>query len=283
MASSTRSTALALAAFTRIDPEHEFIPGIVQYLIDIRRPYGWGSTNETAFTILALTDHLLSLRQSTEGVAYDIELNGQSIASGALSPAEPAFTAEIYATQLQPGFNVLRLRQSGSGRLYYAITSRMLLSQDAISSAGSVEVRREYLDPITNVPLESIQAGQLVKVSLTVTLPRDGFYVIVEDHLPGGFEALNESLNTTSHEQINEWEEPHYFWETYGYNQKEVHFDKVSFFITEFGTGQQVITYLARVTHAGSFTALPVEVSAMYDETLWGRSESTVLTVRFYP
>jgi len=40
------------------------------------------------------------------------------------------------------------------------------------------------------------------------------------------------------------------------------------------GAGQHSLTYLARATHAGEFVAMPAEVYAMYDATVWGRSGS---------
>jgi hypothetical protein len=104
-------------------------------------------------------------------------------------------------------------------------------------------------------------------------MPDRGAYIIVEDRLPGGLEALNEGLNTTSHVGSVE-EEPRYYWQSYGYNQKEVYGDRVSFFITEMDSGRHTFTYLARATQAGEFAALPAEVSAMYDLTAWGRSAS---------
>jgi hypothetical protein len=98
-------------------------------------------------------------------------------------------------------------------------------------------------------------------------LPDRGFYLIVEDKLPGGVEALNESLNTSSHVQTI-YGDPVYYWQDYGYNNKEVRSDRVSFFITELEAGTYTYSYLARATHAGTFSALPAEVYAMYDITL---------------
>jgi len=115
-------------------------------------------------------------------------------------------------------------------------------------------------------------------VQLKVTLPDDGFFIIVEDELPGGLEALNERLNTTSHEAVA-YQEPRYYWRDYGYNNKEVRGDRVSFFITEMGKGQRTFTYFARATITGEFVALPAQVYAMYDLTTWGRSASAGFSV----
>ena len=55
--------------------------------------------------------------------------------------------------------------------------------------------------------------------------------------------------------------------------------DRVSFFITEMKAGRYSYRYFARVTHAGTFTALPAEAYAMYDATTWGRSSSQTVAV----
>ncbi len=76
--------------------------------------------------------------------------------------------------------------------------------------------------------------------------------MIVEDQLPGGLEALNERLNTTSHVAIaGGTEEPYYYWQDYGYNNKEIRGDRVSFFITEMEAGRHTFRYMARATHSG--------------------------------
>jgi uncharacterized protein YfaS (alpha-2-macroglobulin family) len=279
MASTTRSTALALSAFAHIAPQHELEPGIVRWLMNQRRPQGWGSTNETSFAILALTDHLLATEElAATNTGYQVELNGQVIASGILGQRDPAMSLDIPAREMVSGKNQLRITQTGSGRLYYAIHHRAYLPQPEIAAAGNITVSREYLDPRTGLRIEKVKPGQLVKVQLKVTLPDNGFYMIVQDNLPGGLEALNEKLNTSSHEGVAD-EEPHYYWQEYGYNNKEVYGDRVSFFITEMSKGVSTFSYLARATHSGEFVSLPAEASAMYDLTRWGRSASARFTV----
>jgi hypothetical protein len=74
-------------------------------------------------------------------------------------------------------------------------------------------------------------------------------------------------------------QEPVYHWRRYGYNHKEVWENRVIFFITELSQGAHTYTYYARATHAGDFVALPAEVSAMYDRSIWGRSASRAFRV----
>ena len=247
-----------------------------------RRRQGWGTTNETSFAILALTDHLLATEFATANTSYSVELNGQVIVSGTLGRGEPAVSLEIPAGQMERGHNRIRLRQSGKGQLYYVISSQVYLHEAQIEAAGNVQVSRTYEDARTRRRINRVEPGQLVRVYLRVTLPDDGFYIIVEDNLPGGLEPLNENLNTTSHE-ASAHEEPRYYWRQYGYNHKEVYGDQVSFFITELAKGQHTFSYLARATHEGEFVAMPTEAYAMYDLTTWGRSASDVVTIGAEP
>jgi alpha-2-macroglobulin len=293
MASTTRSTALALEAFVQIQSNHPLVPGIVHYLVSQRRGQGWGSTNETSFTILALTDYLLANDTAGGQTSYQVEINGQVLASGVLGKGQPAVSIEIPVVNgavLLRGANTVRIVQAGSGRLYYSLTSRLYRPQAAIDSSGAVSVARAYVDPHTNTVISgAVKAGQVVQVQLTVNMPEDGFYMLVEDKLPGGLEALNEQLSTTSHDTTAVsncyaydsecgWRQ-YFHWKNYGYNNKEIRGDRVSFFITELSQGQHRFSYYARATQAGQFVALPAEASAMYDPSVWGRSASSGVKV----
>lgn len=283
MASDVRSTALALSAFVQIRPGHELEGGIVRWLMGQRRSQGWGSTNETSFTILALTDHLLAsaFNEAAASTNFTISVNGAVVAAGALGQGAPAQTVQIAREQLADGENVVVITQDGGRPLYYTINNRVYIPQAEIEAAGVVTVDRAYLDPLTNKPLDNIVAGQLVKVQLTVNLPENGSYLIIEDKLPGGLEALNEGLNTTSRiaDEYWEYQTENWGWQTLGYNYKEIFDDRVSFFVTEMDKGRRTFTYFARATLPGTFTAMPAEVSGMYTPILWGRSASTQLTI----
>jgi uncharacterized protein YfaS (alpha-2-macroglobulin family) len=280
MSSTTRSTALALSALVTIRPGHELEPGIVRWLMAQRQHSGWGTTNETSYAILALTDHLLatSFSESAAATSYTVYLNDTPVATGNLGRGEPAVTIEIPADQMKTGQNALRITHDDSRSLYYVINNRTYLAQAEIEAAGVIAISREYLDVNTNQPLTTVMPGQLVKVRLTVNMPDRASYVIVEDSLPGGLEALNEGLNTSSHiAQV--YEEPRNYWQEYGYNYKEIRSDRVSFFITGMQAGQRVLTYIARATHSGQFVAMPAEAYPMYDLATWGRSASSEMVV----
>jgi alpha-2-macroglobulin len=276
MASDTRNTALALSAFVKIRPGHELEPGIVRYLMSQRKANGWGSTNETAFTILALTDHLLAAQEAAgeQNTAYTVSLNGQVVLTGTMAPDALSARLVLPADQMQVGENELLIEHEG--KLYYQVTSRVYVEQEEIEAAGSVDVSRVYRDEETGRMVTAVTPNQLIQVKVTVNMPADASYVIVEDSLPGGLEALNENLGTTTLAVAGD-NRP--YWEQRGYNHKEIRDNRVSFFITDMAEGSHTFTYYARATHEGDFIAMPAEVYAMYDVSVWGRSASRPITV----
>jgi alpha-2-macroglobulin len=270
MASTTRSSALALQALVKIHPDSELISGATSWLMSQRRQQGWGSTNETSFAIMALTETLLPIGAGRDESAGSLELNGRQIWGGT---AGEAVQTTISKADLQPGINLLRVEQIGSGRLYARVRWQIDIPQETFEAAGNVRLQREYLS-LNNRPIDTAAAGEIVKVNLTINADEPFFFAILEDRLPGGLEALNESLNTTSH--TGSTHEEAFTWRRHGYNNKEVYGDRVILFFSELPAGATTVSYLARVTQSGVFTALPAEIWAMYDETVLGRSSSSI-------
>jgi uncharacterized protein YfaS (alpha-2-macroglobulin family) len=126
-----------------------------------------------------------------------------------------------------------------------------------------------------------VQPGDVINVEVKVTMPDEGWYVAIEDPLPGGLEGVNERLNTTSFTARQDYYEDgsEFFYQSYGYNNKEIHDDRVVFFITHLGKGSHTFTYLVRATQAGVFSAMPAQVYLMYSPEQWGRSASGTIHV----
>ena len=273
MASSVRSTALALSAFVRLRPGDDLEPLIVNYLMERRRGSGWGTTNETAHAVIALTDHLLGAGLGQTTAAYDVTLNGEPLTTRTIDEGELRDVIDIPLDRLQPGANTVTLTAADGGRLYYTLNERYQAARETIEAGGSVSVHRTYLSPDDGKQLESIAAGDLVLVRVTVRFPQGTRFVVVEDQVPAGLEPLNERLNTTVHD-ADFFGVRAYSWHDLGYNYKEIRDGRVSFFVTSIEGFSTQYEYLARATHSGTFTALPAEAWAMYELDVWGRSAS---------
>ncbi|NUM47464.1 MAG: Ig-like domain-containing protein, partial [Anaerolineales bacterium] len=285
MSSSVRTTAMVLRAVMALRPDSDLRPGMVQGLQARRATFGWGTTNETAFTLLALTDHLLAQQAAVADTTVSVYLNDILLQTSTLSAGTPSLHLSIPVATLAAGENEIRLETDAAFPLYYSVNGEMFVAQTEIAGEG-LPVTRQYLDPETKQPLTTLREGDLVLVRLTVDLPQTGFYLMLTDPLPGGLEALNEGLNITGHDTVltersywgYEWD--WFTYDDYGYNNKEIWADRVLFFVTEMGAGPHVFEYYARATVSGVFTALPAEIEAMYDLAFWGRSGSEVVVVR---
>lgn len=283
MASSVRTTALVLLAYAEIEPENELVPGIVKYLADQRQGiYGWGTTNETSFTILALTEYLSFAENKLENTPYEVLVNGETLAFGTLEAGNSSASIDIPVAELNDGLNSLVVSTQGDHEIYFDLSTRYDLLRQDVEAAGNIQVTRRYLDPKTKAILENFEAGQLVKVEVQVQVPESTFFLAVEDYLPGGLEALNEGLSAANQVSMNRWGYEDYqmfYWEEYGYNYKEIRGDRVVFFVTALDKGTRTFTYYARATTPGQFVALPAQAYAMYDLGLWGRSDSRYVQV----
>ncbi len=277
MSSSLRATALALQAYVAIDPAHALIPGMVRYLASQRKGLeGWGTTNETSYTILALTDYLVSQTKKQAETPYRVLLNDTLLAEGLLEVGKNSVNLDVPFSGLKDGANRLVLQTQDDALLYFDLSTQYYRLQAAPQARGEIKVSRRYLDPKTNRVLETLKAGQLVKVELTLQVTQDVSYLALEDYLPGGLEALNEGLNASLEPRIDwtwgYYEDEIFFWQDYGYNYKEIRGGRVVFFFTSLAKGKHAFTYLARAVTPGQFTILPAQVYAMYDLNTWGRS-----------
>ena len=98
--------------------------------------------------------------------------------------------------------------QSGDGRLYYSAYLKTYVPvEDVRSLSRGVVVARQYFrtdDPCFKdpkkacTPVTSAKVGDVLQVKLSIVAPNDLYYVVVEDPLPAGTEAVDTSLKTTS-------------------------------------------------------------------------------------
>jgi len=304
MGSDVRTTALVVLALGRLDPElsapvpgasgegdaqeRPLLPRAVRWLMGRRQGEGWGDTQRTSYALLALSDYLLLSTQSAGGGGYQVYVGQDLWAAGELAPEEGGqtlvltYSLSLSPALLLPGENAVRLVLGGggaapAGRLYYSAAwqAQRPAAADEIAALApherSIELAREYRLPDGGEALTTFRRGDLVEVELVLDVPAESWYVLVEDPLPAGLEALNERLGTTSH-RAAAYEEPLYSWEELGYNRKDVRDDRVTFFISHLAPGRHVLRYLARAATAGDFAALPAQAYLMYEPDVWSRS-----------
>lgn len=279
MASDEKNTALAVRALALLRPNEPKLPKAVRWLLENRRGAGWGNTQATAFGVLGLVDVIKTTGELQSNYNYTVKLNDQPIASGTVTPqtaTQPMPPIILTGAQLSAGDNRLQIeRTTGSGSLYYTAILNQQLYYDGFTPVSSLDqglaLARSYkLAEGTPRTDGAYNVGDLVEVTLKLKSTQELWYVLISDPIPAGFEVVAERMNPISWGGY--WEV--FYWDEWGYNQKEARDDRVEYFVTYLWKGEHTYTYLMRATAAGDFSVLPGTASPMYKEAVWGRSGS---------
>jgi uncharacterized protein YfaS (alpha-2-macroglobulin family) len=120
-------------------------------------------------------------------------------------------------------------------------------------------------------------------VELKVISPQGRTFVVVDDPLPAGLEAVNVSFHTASAEaeRVAEtgpetWQES--WWGSF--NHVEMHDDRVLLFADYLRAGVHSYSYLARATTVGDFGMPPTCAVQMYEPEVFGRLAGARVSVR---
>jgi len=298
MNTNTRSTAIVLDALARLAPESGLAPNAVRWLMVARKEGHWETTQETVWSIIALTDWMVATGELEADYSYQITLNGETIMEGVADKDnldEPQKIQVEVADLLQDVSNQVALErlepsadQTGKGRLWYTMYLRYFLPVEDVKALNrGVIVARQYTlvdDPDELV--DGAQVGDVIRVRLTVIAPNDLHYVVVEDPLPAGCEALDTSLKTTSivgeapevsrvgPDRMWDWG-----WGWWWFSHTELRDEKVVLFSTYLRKGTYEYTYMMRASVPGEFLVMPSVAYEMYFPEVFGRSDGGKFTV----
>ena len=203
------ATAFTLQALLAIEPDSKLVEPVTNWLIKNRRGAQWRSTRATAIVVLVMNDYLRKSGELKPDLAYEVLVNGQSVARKQITPAD-AFTAPSRFT-VDPGFirdgeNDIQIkRTSGKGPLYFAAEARFFSLECPLKPTGNeIFVRRQYYRLVEKptllkglvyerVPLndgEKMISGERVESVITLEAKNNYEYLVFEDLKPAGFEAV---------------------------------------------------------------------------------------------
>ncbi len=283
MASDVRSTALLLQALVTIlpgQPESEFV---LNWLMEQREFDGWGTTNETAYAILGITAHLLKNKVTVAG-DVQIEWDNTLLTTLTLSPTSSGQRWTLDISKETEEKHQLRLINLTGKNLFYSLGQANLLRADALPASG-ISITRQYLLPNGKEPTQPFAVGDAVLVQLELLAKEPGVYVMIEDPLPGGLQAVQSGLNIASFDErqayldyFNNYDRFDWFGQ-YDYNYKQIRASAVSFFITDLHSGKLVLQYLARAVVAGDFAVAPTTLEGMYHPEFRGNGDSQTLKI----
>ncbi len=292
----TRSTAIILDLIARFDSENDLAPNIVRWLMVARTAGHWETTQETAWSLIALTDWMVATGELNADYAFDVGFNGQIITEGQATRNTIRETTELEIAvrdMLVEQVNQLAIgRGDGPGRLYYTAHLESYVPVADVEPIGrGVMVAREYTaatcdpDEESCERLTSIPVGEAVRVKLTVVAPHDLYYVIVEDPLPAGAEAVDQNLLTSSSlDEAEGWQptDEEYRWGYWGwwwFNQTQVRDEKVVLFAEYLPAGTYEYTYIMRASLPGEYQVIPASAYEFYFPEVFGRSEGMLFAI----
>jgi uncharacterized protein YfaS (alpha-2-macroglobulin family) len=299
MNTDTRSTAVILDALARLDPENGLIPNVVRWLMVARRDGIWETTYETAWALVALTDWMRVTGELKGDYDYAVWLNDEMLVGDHVTPEtvdEPIKQEVAVAELLAEARNRLTIgRGPGEGRLYYTAHLKVYLPVEEIEPLNrGVIVSRHYSDPncaegLKCPEVQTVEVGDVVQVRLSIVAPYDLYYVVVEDPLPAGAEAIDPSLATTSlvdqrptlfREAESDYVREFYRWWWSWYSRSEMRDDKVVLFADYLPAGTYEYTYTFRATQPGEYQVIPTNAREFYFPEVFGRSAGRLLTIR---
>jgi uncharacterized protein YfaS (alpha-2-macroglobulin family) len=303
MNSDLRSTAIVLWALARLTPDTELLPGAVRWLMAVRQDGHWETTQQTAWSLLALVEYMQATGELEGDFDYTVYLNNEVLALGQVDRTNLDETRQLrveIADLLADRANRLVIErapagagQTGQGQLYYAAYLRTYVPAERVKALNrGIVVARQY--SLVDAPKQAItgaQVGDLIKVKLTIVAPSSLHYVVVEDPVPAGCEAVDTSLKTTS--AVGEaptltnlgWEDrwSYYRWVGWGwwwFGHTDLRDEKVALFATYLPQGTYEYTYLMRASVPGAFKTLPAVAYEMYFPEVFGRSDGALFTVQ---
>jgi uncharacterized protein YfaS (alpha-2-macroglobulin family) len=287
-------------ALSRTDPRNAVLANAVRWLMVARKEGHWETTQETAWSVLALTEYMQSTGELQGNYTYQANVNGKAIGDGKVDKSnvdQPKTLSVAIKDLVQNAANDLVItRAAGDGRLYYSAYLNYYLPADNIPALNKgILIARQYqaVDPQTLKPtgqiIQSARVGDYVRVTLTLIAPNDLHYLVMEDPLPAGFEAVDNTLKTSSAaaqtpqlkekqqeaSETDRWFRPYWVY----WANTEVRDDRVAMFATYLGRGTYEYSYLMRASITGEFRTLPARAWQMYFPDIFGRSSGTSFTV----
>ncbi len=304
--STIYTTSVVVYVLAQIDATNPLIIDSVRYLAAHRNATGlWNIGHENAWAMMALNEAMVGLGDLRADFTFNASLNGSPLTGGdvngiQIEPLTANVPLEFLSTDAP---NLLTIqREDGLGRLYYnAVLNINRPVQDVKPLNAGMSIERVYCrsersetqtktEARTCTPLSSIKLApdQLVTAQLTLTLPHDSYYVMVEDHIPAGMEILDRNLKTSqlgvdSTDVQVQFDDAHPFangWGWWLFNEPQIHDEGILFTADYLPAGTYVLTYTLVPLQAGEFHVLPAHAWQSFFPEVQGTSAGTMFEIK---
>lgn len=293
--SDVRGTAIVIGALANIEPDNPLAPNAVRWLMAARTAQYWSTGHETAWSIHALTGWMAATGELDADFEYQLNVNLDTRAEGQFTPANVTESESLSIPLndlIADDVNFLEfVHGEGNGRLYYTAHLDSFISAETVSAASrGITVQRAYYDadcdPETETcqPISQIEAGQQVRVELTIVAPNDLLYPVIEDPIPAGAEAIDPNLETSAsglggRATRTDTEYRWGYWGWWDFNRIEYRDEKVVFLADFLPAGTYQYTYHLQTNIPGEYQVMPTFAREAYFPEVNGRADGMLFTI----
>lgn len=293
--SDIRNTAIVIYALSLADDGNPWLPGAVRWLMVARQAQSWPTSHETAWSILALTAWMRATGELDANYNYNLAVNLETAAQGQFTPDNVTTNERTSIPVSDLAADAVNFfdfqRGEGDGRLYYTLhLDSFQLAQDVTAVSRGMTVERVYYDAACNPetetcePLTSINAGQQVRVQLTLVTASSQLYLVLRDPLPAGAEAIDPGLNTSAggtNVSFQNVDQPYRYgyWGWWYFNRVEFRDEQVVFFADYLPAGTYQYTYYLQATIPGDYQVMPATARQEFFPEVFGRSAGFLFTI----
>jgi uncharacterized protein YfaS (alpha-2-macroglobulin family) len=204
-------------------------------------------------------------------------------------------TAPLTQLNLSGANSLLITKQDGTGNLYY----RAALTVDRpVESAPAIDrgiaISRQFMDcgsgtcqAITGYAIKPDGSGR-VSVRLTLTLPNDAYYLMVQDFIPAGSDILDSSLKTSQQggqdqSVVAKFDPSDPFGEGWGwwyFNTPKIFSDHILWSADYLPAGTYELTYTIVPSLTGTYRVLPAHAWQAYFPEIQGTTAGALFEIK---
>jgi alpha-2-macroglobulin len=283
--SNTRTTAIILQALLEVGSRDPILSKVVRWIMQEQKVGRWRSTQENIYVVSALSTYFETFESETPSFKATISVAGKKVLQQMF---EGRSLNTISSTEKLTSFKggdqlAVNITKVGPGILYYGIRMNYYPVKDSIPRDEGIALLKTITPLSGEMKGDStFDAGSSFKVTLTVIVPQERNFVVVDDPLPAGFEAVNLNYQTSSSELGRELGESQrndeYWWG--GFNHVEQKDDRVLLFADALFAGVHTYSYIVRATTYGKFSMPATYAEQMYEPDVFGRTTTKTIVVK---
>lgn len=285
--SAVRTTAMALTALCETTPRHDLIPGLVRWLVSASRAGHFGTTQNNAVALTALTAYVKAVESHNPDLSAKVLLGETELASARFKTfIDPHVKGRTSLADIPHEAPAVTYKVEGKGQAWAALKMKTAPAEADLSasSSGGYMLSRSFsvIHPSMGSPgADHFQRGDVVLVTVTMVVPAPRHATVLTDRVPAGLEPVNFSLGDADQSLLalaeNDDEDRPYArrW----YNHQEIWPDRVAVYADYLSAGVYTFSYLARAVTVGQYLTPGPRAEEMYAPETFGRGEGQLLTV----